>query len=270
MNRIVLNDPRRGPQREVAVWMHTPARYDPASPIVIVMHGLSRDAGAYLEAWRPCAEQHGFAVAAPEFATAQYPAVHDYNYGNMVSPAGALLPRSEWLFPVIDSVFDAVRAALGSTRQTYCLYGHSAGGQFVHRLATFAWSSRIELAISANAGSYTLPTFDAAYPFGLAGTAFAETDFPALFQRPLIVMLGDRDTDSEHRNLPRQPEALRQGPHRFSRGHYYMAAAERAARERDLPLAWRSVVAPGVAHSNPGMALVAAGLCADASRAGPR
>ena len=261
---VSFSDPRHGLPREIPLWLYRPAGFSPVSPVVIVMHGMSRNASAYLDAWMPYADQHGFAVAAPEFPKAHYPDARDYNFGNMLSPEGRLLSREQWLFPVIDRIFDHVRAALGSRRETYCLYGHSAGGQFVHRLVTFAWSPRIELAITANAGSYTLPVFEVAYPFGLAGTAFTEADFAGLFSRPLLILLGEQDNDAHHHHLPRQPEAMRQGAHRLARGRNYMEAATRAAHERRMVLAWRLDVVPGVTHSNPGMAAVAARFCAEA------
>ncbi len=263
MRRVIpYTDPRNGPPRKIPLWLHRPAAFCPESPVVIVMHGMSRNAGAYLDAWTVHADQHGFAVVAPEFSAKQYPEAADYNFGNMVAPDGHVLPREQWLFSVIDGIFDHARSVLGSSRQTYCLYGHSAGGQFVHRMATFAWSPRIDLAITANAGSYTFPVFDVKYPFGLAGTSCREADLAQLFSRPLLVLLGDRDNDPDHHHLPRQPGAMRQGPHRFARGHSYMEAATRAASDRQLELSWRMATVPGVAHSNQGMAAVAAEYCA--------
>ena len=164
--------------------------------------------------------------------------------------------------PIIDPIFDFVRREAGAERPSFCLYGHSAGGQFVHRLVSLAWSPRIELAISANAGSYSLPRFDVDYPFGLGGTGLSPSALPDLLVRPLVVLVGDRDNDPQHRNLPRHPEAMRQGPHRYARGRHYVDAARQAAATAGVALCWRLAVAPGVGHSNAGMAPFAARLCA--------
>ncbi len=259
--RLEMADPR-GRGRRIPIWLYRPARFAPDGRIVIVMHGLRRDASRYCEAWAPEAERHGLLIAAPEFAEQYYPTVREYNYGDVLSEDGQARPRSEWLFPIIDPMFDFVRREAGAERPTYCLYGHSAGGQFVHRLVSLAWSPRIELAISANAGSYSLPRFDVDYPFGLGGTGLPHSALPDLLARPLIVLVGDRDNDPEHRNLPRHPEAMRQGPHRFARGRYYVDAARQAAAAAGVALRWRLAVAPGVGHSNAGMAPFAARLCA--------
>ena len=54
------------------------------------------------------------------------------------------------------------------TRRGYALYGHSAGGQFVHRYVAFADAPRMESAVAANSGWYTMPD-DGAFPYGWGG-----------------------------------------------------------------------------------------------------
>lgn len=259
-------DPRGG-GRTIPLWHYLPTTLTADTPLVIVMHGMRRNAPQYRDDWAPHAERHGLAVVAPEFAASAYPDVHAYNYGNVVAPDGTPNPREAWLFPVIDAIFAHARDAFGCRAATYCLYGHSAGGQLVHRLATLCWSERIALAITANAGSYTLPRLDEAYPFGLGGTVFEAEDFSALFARPLLILLGGADSDPGHYSLPRQPQAQRQGAHRHERGLRYFAAAEAGARERGLGFAWRVETVPGVAHANAGMAARAAQWCAAAAAA---
>lgn len=259
---VDMADPRPGFARRIPLWLYRPQANDPARPLVVVLHGMSRNADEYCNAWAKLADAHGFALVAPEFSAAEYPDARDYNFGNMLSEQGALLPREIWLFPIVDQIFLRARELMNLACERYCLYGHSAGGQLVHRLATFAWSPRIALAISANAGSYTMPVFDVDYPFGLGNTAFAEADMPGLLARPLTVLLGEADNDPGHHNLPRQPGAMAQGAHRYARGQHYFRAAEEAAASRGLKLDWRLSTVPGVAHSNPDMAPAAAALCA--------
>jgi len=218
------------------------------------MHGVKRNGEEYRDQWVETAERHGVIVAVPEFSVAQYAHPHEYNYGGMVAADGSARPRSEWVYPVLDEVFREVKRRTGSARERYILYGHSAGGQLVHRLATFAWSPLIERAVSANAGSYTMPCEEDAMPFGVKGAGLGSNDLKELFTRPLLVFLGDRDNDAGHPHLPREPGAMRQGPHRFARGHRYLEIAAREAKRLGVPLAWRLAVAPGVAHDNHGMA----------------
>ena len=257
-SEFTFPDPRPGPPREVTVFAHRPASWTPDAPVLIVMHGRARNGAEYRKGWIEQSDARGFLVAVPQFSEAFYSNPHGYNYGDMVTPEGKPRPRPEWLFPLVDRIFDDLRARAGSRRSTFLLFGHSAGGQIVHRLMTFAWSSRIEKAVAANSGSYTMPVFGEEFPFGLKGTAITEDERRALFGRPFTVLLGDADSDPNHHQLPREPGAMRQGPHRFARGLHYMSVACREAAALGVPLAWKLRIAPGVAHSNAGIAPYAA------------
>jgi poly(3-hydroxybutyrate) depolymerase len=235
----------------------------------MVMHGRRRNGGDYRDYFAAESDRHGFLVVAPEFAEPQYPHPRAYNYGDMVDASGIIRPREEWIFPVLDLVFREARARMKATRDRFFLFGHSAGSQLVHRLATFGWLDSIERAVTANAGSYTMPARGERFPFGLDGVAVSDDALRKLFSRPLIVLLGDRDIDPNEPDLPREPEAMRQGPNRFARGHRYFETAQREAARLGVPLAWRLAIAPGVAHSGRDMAPFAVkelGLSPSASR----
>ena len=80
----------------------------------------------------------------------------------------------------------------------------------------------------------------------------------AIFARPLTIQLGDRDVDVDDEHLPREPAAMRQGPHRFARGRNFLKVARAEAARIGASLAWRIAIAPGVAHSGKDMASFAA------------
>ena|SRR5258706_1641154 len=256
-SQYAFADPRPGAGREITVHLYRPASFRPANPVLMVMHGRSRNGADYRDFFIADAERRGFLVVAPEFSEAQYAHPHEYNYGGMWRTDGTFAPREEWLFPVVDAVFEDASARAGSTRGRYFLFGHSAGAQVVHRLVTFAWSPLIEGVVAANAGSYTLPVRYEAFPYGLDGPGI-DIDLRALFSRPICIHLGDRDNDPNHEQLPREPGAMRQGAHRFARGHNYLEVGRRTAAEAGVPLEWRVAIAPGVAHSGKEMAPFAA------------
>ena len=251
--RYAFRDPR-GAGREITVHVHRPPGFTPESPILMVMHGRARNGADYCGYFAAESDRRGFLVVAPEFAEAHYPHPHAYNFGNMCGLDATPRPRDEWLFPVLADVLDDVRARVGSRREKFFLVGHSAGGQLVHRLATFGWLPAIEHAIAANSGSYTLPTRAERFPFGLNGVAIGDDELRTLFARPLTIQLGDADVDPNDEHLPREAGALAQGPHRFARGHRYLEVARREADRLGVPLAWRLAIAPGVAHSGQDMA----------------
>jgi len=246
------------PQGKMRVLLHKPGRFTPESPVLIVIHGVKRDAERYRDNWRDIADEHDALLIVPEFTSVMWPKSWGYNLGNIRSSAGAPIPRENWSFTALERAFDAAVAATGSRRTGYSLYGHSAGAQFVHRFVTFTGAPRVEQAVAANAGWYTLPQDDTAFPYGLGGVRITAETLRQAFTTPLTILLGEEDTDTGSRWLRRTPEALMQGPHRFSRGHFYFEAAEGAAAENGVKLQWQLVTVPGVGHSNAGMASAAA------------
>jgi poly(3-hydroxybutyrate) depolymerase len=241
-------DPRPGPARRVDVFTYRPSSFTAASPVLFVMHGRNRNGEEYRNWFAPVAERHGFLAVAPSFSEEQYAHPYEYNYGNVIRADGTWKPREEWIDVVVEALFDEVVRRSGSTQARYAIFGHSAGAQLVHRMATLAWPARLERAVSANAGSYTMPSAEDRYPFGIAGSPVGDAELRVLFSRDLLVLLGDADNDPAHYQLPTEPEAMRQGPHRFARGQRYMEVARREARRLGVALEWRMAVAPGVAH----------------------
>ena len=248
-----------GELRRITVWYYRPANAGVDAPIVFVMHGISRTGENYLKSWIPHAEKHAFILLVPEFSRDQFPG-STYERGNMIGRDGGRHPESQWSYTAIEDIFDAVRAANGLIAPTYDIYGHSAGGQFVHRLVFLKPGARYKVAVAANSGWYVMPDFGVAYPYGLGGSGIALSQLAQALARRLVVLLGDDDTDPEHPQLRRTPEAMRQGANRLERGHAFYERARRAAVDMRTPFMWSVQVAPGVAHSNARMAPYAAGF----------
>lgn len=231
-----------------------PAAWNSTGRVVLVMHGVNRDADRYRDQWCDLADRHGFLLVVPEFSRTKFPGDTWYNFGGMTDASGTPRPREAWSFGVLDRVFADVRARTGARRTTYSLYGHSAGAQFVHRALLFAASPAVEAVVAANAGWYTLPVFDESFPYGLKESPATEADVRAFLASPLVLQLGEADIDPNHSSLRRTAEADRQGPHRFARGQHFLAVGRREAARYGVPLAWRLVTVPGVGHSNGKMA----------------
>lgn len=237
---------------DVRLWYIRPPSSSAEAPVLFVMHGVGRDADRYLLEWRELALQTGVIVVVPEFSADRFPGAESYNFGAVFDDSGRPRPRSAWSYSSIEPLFDALRRREGLRTDRYWLFGHSAGAQFVHRLVLLGGGPRMIAAISANSGSYMMPSTAERWPFGFGGAPVA--DAKAGFATPMVVMLGDADDDPAHRSLPRQEAAMRQGPHRFARGLNFYDTARRAAAEADLSFNWSCVVVPGVAHDNAGMA----------------
>lgn len=223
--------------------------------VLFVFAGLERNADDYLAAWRGEALSRGFMVFTFEFPEKNYSS-SQYIEGGMFQ-GSSLLDRSEWTFSIVEAVFDDIRRDTGSMRNTYDMWGHSAGAQFVHRYVTFMPDARIDRAVCANAGWYTLPDVNIAYPYGLKNTdAATPSRLASLFARKLIVYLGTADTDRSGLNTSAGAE--RQGANRYQRGRYYFAEATRICSKGNYSLNWEKYEIAGVAHEFARMAVAAA------------
>ena len=249
-------------------WYYRPAGLTADSPIVFVMHGVRRNANSYRNNWISFAEHHRFLIVAPEFSRDDFPGSWHYNLGNVMhrsdSDGGlASNDRKYWSFLIVDRLFHKVRALTNSRRESFSLFGHSAGGQFVHRYMTFTGGQRVDLAIAANPGWYTMPLRDERFPYGLGGTSISDAQVKTFFAQPMVVLLGEEDT-LRTRNLRQTPEADRQGANRLERGKTYFETAKQRAASTGAAFNWRLQTVPGVGHSNSRIAGSAAALIAEA------
>lgn len=258
-SRFIFSD-WAGP--ELPVWAFLPEGVDQTSaPILIVMHGVNRDADRYLRQWRDVASSCGFMVFAPEFSREAFPTSREYNLGHLSELGESQLrPSESWSFAAIDPLFEEVVHRLGGSQGGFTLYGHSAGSQFVHRFMMIQQGSRATRFIAANAGWYTLPVFSLDYPFGLKGTGRGTADLEAALSRDLVVLLGEEDTNSADPNLNRSEGAQAQGEHRYARGLNFHRTGLETARSHGWKFGWQLVSVPGVAHDNGGMARAAGKL----------
>lgn len=256
-------DSKGNPDKPIMVWYYRPENLPEDHLVVFVMHGGRRNGQAYRYPWIDHAIAHKFLLLVPEFSREYYPDNFHYNYGNMVTRSWEPVDESKWTFTAMEHLFDYSREKFGFKREAYCIYGHSAGAQFIHRMILFKPGARIERAIAANSGWYTLPVFEEAFPAGLKGsTATRETQKMSL-KKKLIVLLGDLDTNDKDPNLPGKWGAKAQGKHRFERGHTLFRIVREESSRINMPLAWELRIVKGVGHSHFDMAEPAAAVLAE-------
>jgi len=249
----------RGPAIDVRMFVPEGATAD--TPIVMVMHGWSREEQRYFDDWRVLGAENEFIVVVPHFPVKDFPSSWNYNLGNVFErQSRKLLPRGEWTFTAIESIFDAVVAKVDGEQTEYTLFGHSAGSQFVHRFLYYMPDARAKRYLAANAGWYTLPDFDTEYPYGLGGAAISEEHLIAAFKKDMVLMLGREDLDHTDPDLRNTPEAKRQGKSRLARGLTMFDVAKTNAEKLGVDLRWRLVLVDDAGHVNAQMAIAAAEL----------
>ena len=235
----------------VTVFATIPPAVSARSHVVLVMTGIERNADAYADSWVQWASAHDYIALTPQFDTAGWRGADGYVMGNMFTPGGELNPRSRWAFTVVEGIHRRTRAAFALNDSTFDLWGHSAGGQFVHRMLLFSPDAPIRMAIAANSGWYTVPDSTIDMPYGVRSTAMQVTgaDLRRWTQAPMVIMRGTADT---LRTPPFRTTAAAdaQGLTRFARAAYMM----QAARTADPATRWRMIDVPGVGHDQARMA----------------
>jgi dienelactone hydrolase len=234
------------PGATLEVFTYRPAGCAP-SFVLLVFHGVNRDAGPYRDRARPLADRLCAVVAAPLFDKQRFP--RDlYQYGGMV-PKGGTVRAGHRTVDLVSPLAAWVRAALGSVHLPYALLGHSAGAQFADRVAAFTASDAARIVL-ANPSTWVMPSTTDTAPFGFGGIApqgDAEHALQAYLGRPVTVLLGQADTGTRH--LAISAEAMAQGPYRLARGRNAFTAARDVAARHGWRFGWTLAEVPGVGHN---------------------
>jgi hypothetical protein len=262
-NDLPYEDPEL-PGRPLVLRSARPRHCTPATPIVFVHHGVNRNGADYRDYWLPLVDEADVLAIVPEFPGEHFPRSPWYNFGNLADEAGRPKPRAQWTYGIPGRVFAALRAQGVTQRAGYAMFGHSAGGQFVHRLISLGFRAHVVAAVTANAGTYAMPDPAVDFPFGLGNT---DADLPALLRFRLTVMAGTLDIDATSEHFPKDEIAMRQGATRYARAHRYIEVAREQASRLGLHCAWTIVDVAGVDHDGKRMSAAAAPILAAALHA---
>ncbi len=252
------------PDRRLALHSARPRDWHADMPVVIVHHGVGRNGRSYRDYWLKLVDEARVLAVSVEFPEPSFPEYLWYNFGNLHTKDGARNPREQWTFGIDARLFAALRAQVVTTRPRYGLFGHSAGGQFVHRMLTFGYRDHVAVAVSANAGTYAMPDLEIAWPWGVGETDLDKAALRSLLEFPLTVMAGTEDTDTTGKFFPKGPRSLRQGAHRYERAQNYVRMGHAAAEALGTACAWKVIDVPGIGHDGRAMSAAAAPVIAEA------
>jgi hypothetical protein len=257
---FIFTDNRGNPDKPITVWYYQPSKFSLDMPVLIVMHGVKRDAQRYRDEWIQYAERYGFLLIAPEFAHKYYPGKREYNEGNIFDKMENPIPENDTAFTVIEHLFDHIKAETQNQSHVYDIYGHSAGGQFVQRMILFKTDARIRMAIAANPGLFVFPSYAEKYPNGIRNSGITPDHLRAAFEKDFMLLLGEKDVNDDDSNLARSSEALAQGNNRFERGNNFYASAKKEASRLGMIFNWKLTIVPGVSHHDAQLPQTAARL----------
>ena len=241
-------------EKNILVRYYMPEKFKKDSPVIFVLPGAGRNAKDYRDVWVEAAEEYGLLILVPEYSEEHYPEFWSYNLAGMIYDVDIQSETfrinqnaDEWLFQDFDRIFNLVRAERSLETNSYDMFGHSAGGQILHRLAIFKPNSKADRILASNSGWYTIPTDSQPFPYGLENIdgVIDRLDF----SKNLVLFLGEKDDASETRgHLRRSPEVDIQGLHRLARGTYFFNESKKLAETKGFEFNWKLEVIPDVGH----------------------
>ncbi|TRZ42442.1 hypothetical protein DMZ48_13080 [Robertkochia solimangrovi] len=233
-------------RKSIRVWTYKPESWKDKDKIVFVMHGGGRNADDYLNAWIELANQNNLLIVAPEFENkfSKY-TTNDYQEGNLYTFFGTKNPKSEWAYTVVENIFDHLKSVDKITNEQYDIFGHSAGGQFVHRMVMFLPEARIGTAIAANSGFYSFPDEHLEFPYGIRNTA---VNLQASYKKRLIILLGELDNDPGLGTFRTTELAMEQGSYRLQRGTAFFSANKELKNKNNWTFNWEMDTIKKVGH----------------------
>lgn len=256
------------------VFYHKPKNFSPDSQVLLVIPGAGRNGDSYRDAWIPESETYSLLILSPMYPEKAY-GFEDYHLCGLITDSNlrnsieyldqtniaqlneeqfqfTINPHSdEWIFKDFDRIFDLATEALQSNRQTYDMFGHSAGGHILHRFALFHTPSKADRILASNPSFYTLASLEYPFPFGLKDAPIAPEALQHAFSKKLVVLLGELDNEDETGGtFLRSTTADKQGLHRLARGNFFFDLAATTAKEAQYPFNWELVVVPDVGHNH--------------------
>lgn len=242
---------------DMRLWYARPETVTPDTRVIMVMHGGRRDAAKYRDYWGAYAKDYGVLIVAPEISRDDFPTGWGYQTGNWVTPdsdstdasKGQRVPVEQTSFAAFERAFDELKKHFNLNAETYDIWGHGSGAQFVTRLIMLYPQARIGTGIAANSGTYTFPDWTLPLRYGLKNTGIEPEDLKKSYRHHLVIMLGTDDNDTSHRLLSQLEIAKAQGAHRLAKGKNFYRVNKAFAEKLGVEYNWELETVYGIGHS---------------------
>lgn len=211
------------------------------STVLFVMHGQNRDGDRYFNEWLGVAKKYRFVLAVPEFSREHF-SYNDYNLGYICGER----PN----FNIVDGLFDYIKRETGNKSDKYYIYGHSSGGQFVHRMILLKECLRVKKAVAANSGWYTFPDANVNYPCGFGGLVIDTEKLKESFGMELTILLGEKDVELGNGDISHSDDVVNQGENRFERGKNFYNGCKKFCKRMGFDFNWKLEKVKNAGHNN--------------------
>lgn len=232
----------------IKVFYYIPEEFESQSmPVVVGFHGNDRDCSYWIDTWKEYASEKGFMFFIPWFTKEDFPTWR-YQEAGIKNDKDEILSKQYQTSVLVDSLLSNILKISGTKDSKVTIYGHSAGGQFVHRFMLLNDSPYVKKAIIGNPGWFTFPDNSLNYSYGIKDLiGVDENRMKSMLGKNIILQLGLGDTIRES-FLRKTPEADSQGLNRLERGNNFYEALSNKARELNTDFNWRKVYVPEVGH----------------------
>lgn len=262
----------------ITIFYHKPENFTRNSKILLVIPGAGRNADDYRNSWINASEKHSVLIISPSYLEKEYN-YGDYHLGGIVKDLDLSKgisfkkgtnqvhidenviefnvndDREDWIFNDFDRIFKRIKKATKSKQKKYDIFGHSAGGQILHRFALFYPNSKADRILASNAGTYTLPDYKTNFPFGMNNVPVPEKKLKKSFKKKLILFLGELDNLSETRGrMLRSETADKQGTSRIERGKNFYSLSKELSEKSKIKFKWKLEIIPNIGHNQKKMA----------------
>lgn len=222
-------------------YLYVPRSGGAGRPVMVTVHGISRNALEHAQRFAPFAEQYGVVLIAPLFPKDSFPKYQRLEGGG----AGG---RPDL---VLQQIIAEVGRLTGAVTDKVFMFGYSGGGQFTHRYA-MRYPEQVSRFVVGAAGWYTFPDPNKKYPYGI-GARRDLPDFsfdPARFLAvPGGVLVGERDHRQGSALNHSQKISAQEGDNRDERGREWVAAMNAKAHDNGFSTAYFFELMPRCGHS---------------------
>ncbi|MEH6628967.1 MAG: hypothetical protein V7739_21215 [Motiliproteus sp.] len=230
---------RTFPDLKYAIFL--PDEINAQTPVLVSVHGVSRNVEEHLEAFSAICKQMGWLLVVPQFSRKNFPAYQ--TLGIRRKQPG---PRSDL---ALNSILDEIQQDLGIETRRFRMFGFSGGAQFVHRYA-LAHPHRVMSAVLGASGWYTFPDHQTPYPRGYR--TGADSDLRLFSEKmltiPMAVLVGSEDISRDDALNQTDKIDLQQGINRVERGKNWVSAMQFQAKKRGLPTQYIAEIMSGCDH----------------------
>mgnify|MGYP001385982763 FL=1 len=233
---------------DLDIFYHLPETVDENTEILFIIHGNSRNADDYLKVWRKLTEGENVALFAPHFTRNSF---ISFNTLQMSTSNGVIRSdKNLYLNNSIDTLFEFIKSKFNLKANSYDIYGHSAGAQFVHRYLLMSEEPKVNIAVAANAGWYTFLN-GANFPYGVKNPpiVLSDSNVKVFLGTNLHILIGSNDIDVNS-SVNKSDGAQKQGLNRLQRAKNFFDYTSLIVEQNDLTFNWKYQLVPGAPHSN--------------------